>query len=849
MSQQYKSREERKKLQGIKRKNQKRGKKLVFRLIFMLFLLGVIGAIGGGITAAYYISQAPPLDETLLKDPIASEIYDKDGNFITRIGTEKRKYVEYDDIPKLVEDAILATEDNRFYKHHGIDLIRLGGAVIANITEGFGSEGASTLTQQVVKNSFLSDEKTIKRKIQEAWLAYQLEQNYSKEEIFEMYVNKIYMSEGIHGIATAANYYYGKELNDLKLHEAALLAGMPQAPNRYNPYNNPEAAEKRRNTVLYLMYKHGRITKEEMEAAKQIPVTEGLLSEESHVASNKYEAFIDLVIEEVEALGNYNVFSDGLKIYTTLEPEAQEFVEKMLTNDGMIPFPDDKMQAGIALIDTKTGEIRAVGGSREKDVKRGFNYAVDAKRQPGSTIKPILDYGPAIEYLQWSTYHQIVDEPYTYKDGTPIRNYDGSYQGQMTIRKALYLSRNIPALKAMQAVGLEKSREFGEKLGLHFENFYESYSIGGMGEGVSPLEMAGAYAAFGNNGFYTKPYAVKKIVLRDGETEINTTPETTVAMKDYTAYMITDMLKDVLTVGTGQKARVSGVPIAGKTGTTNYSAEERQKYNITNSKAAPDIWFVGYSTNYTAAVWTGYEKRSDPILPKDQKLAQYIFKTLMTEVSKGKDNPDFKKPSSVVEVPVEVGSNPPMLASEYTPKEEIVYELFVRGTEPTEVSKKYDKLEAPFNIQAKYHEEEHEIILTWDYEINEEEEIPVEFEVSVSLDEGPKQVLTTTKEMGLNITNPINGGVYTFYITAIRGEQRSEERSVTIQIPDKTKELFDDDEDEDEDDDEKPSKDKNQQDDSPSSPPDGENPPSDGTNDIIDSLIPNPDRQNGSPSN
>lgn len=303
-----------------------------------------------------------------------------EGEFITDVGSENRDYVAYEDIPKLVEDAFLATEDVRFYKHNGMDLIRLGGAVIANVTRGFGSEGASTITQQVVKNSFLNNEKTLSRKAQEAWLAFQLERKYTKQEIFEMYVNKIYMSEG-HGVLTASKIFFGKELDELELHEAALLAGMPQSPNNYNPFKHPDQAEKRRNIVLSLMNQHGFITKAEMEAAQKVPVESTLVAEEKRETNeSKYDSFIDVVLDEVEKkYPDLNPYSDGLKIYTTLDPNAQKHVENILNTDAAVAYPDDEFQAGITLLDTKTGEIRAIGGGRNQEVKRGFNYAVDQK--------------------------------------------------------------------------------------------------------------------------------------------------------------------------------------------------------------------------------------------------------------------------------------------------------------------------------------------------------------------------------------------------------------------------------------------------------------------------------------
>lgn len=782
MTEKYQTREERRRQQSKpKNKGKKKGSGTFKRIFLILIALGIAGMILGAGAFAFMVKDTPKLDEKLLKDPISSQIYDMEGEFITDVGSENRDYVAYEDIPKLVEEAFLATEDVRFYKHNGMDLIRLGGAVIANVTRGFGSEGASTITQQVVKNSFLNNEKTLSRKAQEAWLAFQLERKYTKQEIFEMYVNKIYMSEG-HGVLTASKIFFGKELSELELHEAALLAGMPQSPNNYNPFKHPDKAEKRRNIVLSLMNQHGFISKEEMEAAKKVPVESTLVAEENRETNeSKYDSFIDVVLDEVEKkYPDLNPYSDGLKIYTTLDPDAQKHVENILNTDAAVAYPDEKFQAGITLLDTKTGEIRAIGGGRNQEVKRGFNFAVDQKRHAGSTFKPIVDYGPAIEYLKWGTYQTIVDEPHTYSGGTKINNWDGKHMGPMSMREALARSRNIPALKTLQEVGTDKSLEFTKKLGIPMEEMYESYSIGAFE--VSSLQVAGAYSAFGNNGFYTEPHAIKQIEMRDG-TKLDLKPESEVVMKDYTAFMISDMLKSAVksSYGTGRLADVPGLPVAGKTGTTNYTADEEQTYGIPQG-SVPDAWFAGYTTNYTAAVWTGYQDRKSYIPAGDeQKIAQKLFSSLMAHVSEGKETEDFKVPNSVEKVAIEKGSNPAKLASQFTPKEQIIYEYAVKGNAPTQVSQKFDKLDSPSGLSANFDQEANEISLSWNYPEDAE---GTQFEVTVSVNEGGDQQLSVTADKGLKIANPQPGAVYTFKVTAFKGDQQSDPASVKVQVPD-----------------------------------------------------------------
>lgn len=779
MDQQINSRRQRKQLeeQQRKRHTKKKGpngpkgpnRSWIKKIIIAILAIGIAMFAIGASVFAFYAAQAPKLDEELLKDPVSSKFYDANGKVFYTMGDQEREHVAYEDIPTSMRDSIIATEDSRFFQHHGIDFVRLGGAVLANFRFGFGSQGGSTLTQQVIKNSFLNNGKTLKRKAQEAYLAIQLEREYSKEEIFEMYFNKVLMSGRIYGFGTAANFFYGKDLKDLTLSQQALLAGMPQAPNAYNPFKNPDRAEKRRNIVLGLMYQHKKITKEQMEAAKKVDIQEGLLPENKRksASSSKYDAFIDVVLKELDENGDEKALEDGVNVYTTLDTSAQKIVEKTMNNDANFPTKD--IQAGLSVIDTETGAIVAVGGGRDYGPERGFNYAEAlTNRQPGSTMKPLMDYGPAIENLKWSTGQTIVDEPMTYT-GTnqQINNFDHQYKGTITIRQALYNSRNIPAVKTFKEVGANKAKSFVKNLGINASNVTESDAIGGGQINLSPIEMAGAYAAFGNNGIYTKPHAIKKIVYRDGKTAKSYTPDPVPAMSDYTAYMVTDMLRDVVSSkfgASGTTAGIAGLDVAGKTGTTNYSSDDFSKWGLPES-SVPDSWFSGYTSKYSIAVWSGYTNYKNPITTSAERvLPQQLFRIVMSQISANTQTPDFTQPNSVVRV----GS-----------------ELYVKGQQP--VTAKPDKptdeeqkINAPSGLKATYNADSKSIDLSWSHENTGAE--AATFKVSVSVDGGGSQALTETSSKSYTYSGAESGKTYVFSVVAVAGGKTSSAATTSIQV-------------------------------------------------------------------
>ncbi|WP_083402429.1 transglycosylase domain-containing protein [Bacillus sp. MUM 116] len=667
----YRYREERKQAEKTRQQQQRSNKSPKQRTLLKKVLLGclILGVVSFGIvgvTFAAMITDAPKLDSSKLVDPLPTKFYDKDGNFLYEYGKQNRTKITYAQVPKMLEHAFIATEDTHFYEHHGVDIKGTFRAIFENVTGHFGSQGGSTITQQVIKNSFLTPQKTIKRKVQEWDLAYKLEQKYSKHDILMMYLNKIYLGDGAYGVAAAAKNYYGidaNNLNKLTLPEVAMLAGLPQGPSNYDP-TKPEhkkAATDRRNLVLSSMYKRGYITEKQMRDAMKAPVTAGLVPK-SNQQGIPYEGFLNAAVKEVEArLKNIDISTDGLSIYTTLDPKAQDYADRIMNSNTIISYPNANFQGAFVFLDTKTGEVRAIGSGRN-DYQASFlgnNFAIDIKRQPGSTFKPIFDYGPAIENLKWSTAHQINDQETTYSNGQAISNWDHQYHGMLSIRTALQWSYNIPALLTLREVGLGNAKSFAEQLGSSFNhnNIYESYAIGS--NTVNPLEMAGAYSAFGNNGVYNKPHFVQKVVFSDGEV-VNFTPKPKRVMRDYTAYMVTDMLRTVVKSGTGTTANVPGLDVAAKTGTTNFDDKTSAQFGYP-SNATNDSWLVGYTPQYTMAVWTGYPK-SGPgnyMLGNTTKISQLIFKVMMQ--SFGTDGSSFQQPSDVYRMNNELyieGGNP-----------------------------------------------------------------------------------------------------------------------------------------------------------------------------------------------
>ncbi|VMK11400.1 penicillin-binding protein 1A [Streptococcus pneumoniae] len=638
-------------------------KPTILRLIKYLsisFLSLVIAAIvlGGGVFF-YYVSKAPSLSESKLVATTSSKIYDNKNQLISDLGSERRVNAQANDIPTDLVKAIVSIEDHRFFDHRGIDTIRILGAFLRNLQSN-SLQGGSTLTQQLIKLTYFStstSDQTISRKAQEAWLAIQLEQKATKQEILTYYINKVYMSNGNYGMQTAAQNYYGKDLNNLSLPQLALLAGMPQAPNQYDPYSHPEAAQDRRNLVLSEMKNQGYISAEQYEKAVNTPITDGLQSLKS--ASN-YPAYMDNylkeVINQVEEETGYNLLTTGMDVYTNVDQEAQKHLWDIYNTDEYVAYPDDELQVASTIVDVSNGKVIAQLGARHQssNVSFGINQAVETNRDWGSTMKPITDYAPALEYGIYDSTATIVhDEPYNYPGtNTPVYNWDRGYFGNITLQYALQQSRNVPAVETLNKVGLNRAKTFLNGLGIDYPSIHYSNAISSNTTesdkkyGASSEKMAAAYAAFANGGTYYKPMYIHKVVFSDGsEKEFSNVG--TRAMKETTAYMMTDMMKTVLSYGTGRNAYLAWLPQAGKTGTSNYTDEEIENHIKTSQFVAPDELFAGYTRKYSMAVWTGYSNRLTPLVGNGLTVAAKVYRSMMTYLSEGSNPEDWNIPEGL----------------------------------------------------------------------------------------------------------------------------------------------------------------------------------------------------------
>ncbi|GEK27712.1 transglycosylase domain-containing protein [Furfurilactobacillus siliginis] len=620
----------------------------------LYWALGIIFAIilaGGGLFAVYAAS-APKITTAQLTSQNSTEILDDKGNVISSLGSQNRTYVKSDQIPKELKQSVVSIEDRRFYKHHfGIDPLRIVSAAAANFTgSSLGLQGGSTLTQQLVKLSVFStaaSDRTLKRKSQEAALAYYVEKHYSKDQILEFYINKVYMGNGVYGMGTASKYYYNKPLSKLNYAQFAVLAGMPQSPTYYDPVAHPNYAKQRRDTVLRAMYENKVISKADMNSGIASPVSTGLSVNHSvndTSSDNKVvDAYLQQTIKEVQKKG-FNPYKDGIRIYTNLNMGAQQRLYDIVNSDKYVNFPSELLQVGVTMTDPQTGAVTAMIGGRKQNVAFGLNRATQTDRSSGSTIKPFMDYGPAIEYNQWPTFKALEDTKYTYP-GTNIElnDWDGKYQGTLSMRKALVESRNIPAIRTLQEVGINRATQFMAQNGMKFKEplVYSN----GIGVYVSSMQESAAFGALANGGTYHTPHLVKKVVTQDGETH-KFDVSSHRSMSPATAYMLTDMLKGVPTDVWAPDAHIPGLHQAGKTGQSGYP----DSVTTVPHTAVMDAWYTGYTQHSAISVWTGYDQPNEPghyMTTAQLSIAESIYKYLASYMAQTQSNDDWEKPSNV----------------------------------------------------------------------------------------------------------------------------------------------------------------------------------------------------------
>ena len=682
-------------------KPKKKNKKKMGYNILTFITLGAIGVVLLVIVfTTYIIIKAPEFSETQLFDKDSSIIYDKDNNVLATLGmksgenVEKRIKLSYEELPEVLIDALVATEDSRFFQHNGVDIARFLKASFGQAIGTSGAGGASTLTMQLSKNAFTDTVSEgiagIIRKFTDIYMAvFKIEKNYTKQDIISMYLNSEFLGNEAYGVEQASQTYFGKSAKDVSISEAALLAGLFQAPSGYDPFVYPEDAEARRNIVLNLMERHGYITEEQAEIAKQIPVTR--LVKQTAPSSRPYQGYIDTVVEEVINKYDVNPYKVPIEIYTYFDKDKQDAINSVYDGTYGYEFTDEKVQLAVAVLDNNNSGILAVGAHRENTGERSYNYATMIKKHPGSTIKPILDYGPAIEYLNWSTYTPLFDEETTYTGGGIIYNWNDENNGLMTAKAALSKSMNTCALQTFRATTNTQKWNFSTSLGITPGNdngvILESSSIGAF-EGTNPVALAAAYSAFANGGYYEEAHSVKYVVYKEsGDKQEVTYPRERV-MKETTAYLITNMLLAV----TPSAARVSSTDIATKTGTSSYDPDTLRRNGLSQS-VVQDVWAAFYNPEVSIAFWYGFDELDKEHYTtfgasgvQRNKIESLLTKNIMKS---GR----FSVPKGITTAEVELETIPARLASESTPKDLKETHYFISGTEPTETSTRFSKLE------------------------------------------------------------------------------------------------------------------------------------------------------------
>lgn len=628
------------------------------RLILKVGLaIGLTGVFGAGYYVYSVLQDVPTVQESALMSDSSSNMYAADNQLIWTSAKNKRIYVDIEDVPQHYIDFLLATEDSEFYQNKGFSPKGLVNAGISMVKSKLGKgdiRGGSGIEQQLIKLSVFSTnekDRTVTRKVKELFLSSQLYNNYSKDKILEFYINKIFMGENSYGAQTISNVYFNKNLKDLSISQTAIIAGLGQAPSDYNLYDNPELVTKRRNVVLGRAYELNKITKAEYDEAIAADINQDLIprnSKEQEIdkITAKHNGFVSSALQQVEDLG-YDMEITPLQIHTTLDRDAESKVKDIIDNRKDL-FQDDEHQAAVTVVDPRSGYVLAEVGGRFTYEISGLNRATQKNRSSGSSIKPILDYGPAIEYFNWPTNKILDGSPYTYA-GTNVTAYDygGVTHGNSEMKVALRNSYNTPAIRTLNEVGTARANDFISGLGMNSEQTLADTVA--LGLDTSTTEIASAMGTFGQNGIHSKTQYVTSIEFADKSVK-KIEFEKAKAMRESTAFIITDMLKGVVSEkGTMPNGKIDGVTYAAKTGTVGYPPTD-----YIPGSAAMDLWTVGYTKSLSIALWQGY----DTPMEEGHYISEYsattfngvLFKTIMEELSKGRDNTDWTMPNTVSKI-------------------------------------------------------------------------------------------------------------------------------------------------------------------------------------------------------
>lgn len=644
----------------------KRKKKSKLPLLVISFFIFLLLSIFGGYFALLYAGEEmidPQKLEDIKTEP--SVIYDKNG---TQVGTlaakETRDYVPLSKIPPNLVNAFVAVEDRRFFEHNGVDLFRIAGAIIKDFQQGSMAEGGSTITQQLAKNVFLSQEKTFWRKTKEMSIAITLSRKYSKDEIMEMYLNKIYLGHGISGVEAAAQLYFDKHVDELDLAEAAMLAAIPKAPSTYSPFAKPDKAKERRDTILRLMNEQGYITAEQKQQAQAEPLPTRKNTTEAGIRDG-YEAYVDYVVQEAEekyGVTEEMLYTGGWSIYTSLDTKVQDAMIKQFKDSSNFPpdGPKQQVEGGMIVLDQNTGGIAGIMGGRKYE-RKGFSHATDMRRQPGSTFKPLAVYAPAIDMGKANLYSQLNNKLQNFNGYEP-HNYNEKYSDTISIQDAVAQSINVPAVSLLNEIGVGKSLEYLQKFGIQLDAQNDrnlAIALGGLSKGTSPLEMAQAYTAFADGGKMSKAYAINKIVNERMGFEKVVAPEQTQVVSAQTAWDVHQLLAGVVEYGTGKNARVKGFDVVGKTGTTQSTLVRG---------ADKDAWFVGYTPEYLGAIWMGFDTEDKShVMRKESGIPAKMFSKVMTDALQGVKSKGFTRPEGAEDKqPPQPQVTGPQLAADMT---------------------------------------------------------------------------------------------------------------------------------------------------------------------------------------